>query len=216
MRAIIFANGQLTYPDSIRALIQPDDLILCADGGTRHALALGLIPDLVIGDLDSLSHADRERLDALGVAIERHPVDKDETDLELALRAARELGAREVVVAAALGGRLDQEIANILLMAAPAFADLNIRLVEGPETAWIARDRLVVHGRAGDTVSVLALSPQVHGLTYHRGLRWMLTDFTLPFGSTRGISNEMTEDMAEISLESGVLLVIHRRNGDQH
>ncbi|NOX62082.1 MAG: thiamine diphosphokinase [Chloroflexi bacterium] len=210
MRAILFANGQLSHPDRARELVQPDDLVLCADGGARHALALGLIPDLVVGDLDSLNVEDRKRLDAFGARIERHPVDKDATDLELALLAARRLGANEAVVLAALGGRLDQQMANVLLMASPKFADLCIRLVEGPETAWIVRERLVIHGRKGDTVSALALSPEVIGLTYHRGLRWMLNDFTLPFGSTHGISNEMTANEAEISLRRGVLLVIHR------
>ncbi len=209
MRAVLFANGHLPHPLAARRRLLPDDLILCADGGSRHALALGLRPHLVIGDLDSLAIADRAHLDRLGCTIEQHPADKDATDLELALHAARRLGADEVLLLAALGGRLDQELANLLLLAGPQFADLRLSLADGEQTAWVVRDRLSVTGQPGDTVSTLALSPQVEGLTYHGGLRWPLHDFTLPFGSSRGVSNEMTAAIAPISLRRGVLLVIH-------
>jgi len=208
-RAILFANGELTSPDSIRSLIREDDVIICADGGTRHALALGLEPDLVIGDLDSISPEDLDALQPLGCQIERHPVDKNATDLELALLAAQRLGINEVILVAALGGRLDQTLGNLMLMANPSYANLRLSLVDGGQAATIVRDQITIAGEIGDTVSALALSPVVEGLTYHDGLRWPLRDFTLPFGSTRGISNEMTGDRAHISLRSGILLVIH-------
>jgi thiamine pyrophosphokinase len=209
MRAVLFANGHLSDPLAARRRLLPDDLILCADGGSRHALALGLRPHLVIGDLDSLTAADRALLDRPDSTIEQHPTDKDATDLELALHAARRLGADEVLLLAALGGRLDQELANLLLLAGPQFADLSLSLADGEQTAWVVRDRLSVAGRPGDTVSALALSPQVEGLSYHGGLRWPLHDFTLAFGSSRGVSNEMTAPTAALSLRRGVLLVIH-------
>lgn len=209
MRAVVFANGNLPNPQIARQRLLPGDLILCADGGARHALSLGLRPDLVVGDLDSIQASDRERLDQLGCAIQQHPTDKNDTDLELALYAARRLGANEVLLLAALGGRLDQELANLLLLAGPQFADLSLSLADAEQTAWVVRDRLTVFGQPGDTVSALALSPQVEGLTYHGGLRWPLHDFALAFGSSRGVSNEMTATSAAISLRHGVLLVIH-------
>ena len=208
-RAILFANGELTDADTIRSLIQADDVIICADGGARHALALDLKPDLVVGDLDSISSDDLRELQQLGCQIEQHPVDKDATDLELALLAVERLAIEEVILVAALGGRLDQALGNLMLMASPSFANLRLTLVDGRQTAGIVRDQITITGEVGDTVSTLALSPTVEGLTYHSGLRWPLRDFTLPFGSTRGISNEMTEDRAHISLCSGILLVIH-------
>ncbi|HEY53215.1 MAG TPA: thiamine diphosphokinase [Caldilineae bacterium] len=207
-RAILFANGELTHADAIRPLIHADDVIICADGGSRHALALGLAPDLVIGDLDSIAPDDLRALQQLGCPIERHPVDKDATDLELALLAAQRLGADEVILVAALGGRLDQTLGNLMLMANPSFADLHLTLVDGRQTVNVVRDQTTIIGSAGDTVSALALSPLVEGLTYH-GLRWPLHNATLLFGSTRGISNEMTGDSAYISLRRGVLLVVH-------
>ncbi len=131
MRILLFANGDLPDPEAARARVRPDDYILCADGGAHHALALGLTPDRVIGDLDSLDPALLARLQAQGVSFEQHPVDKDATDLELALEAARQLGAEEVLLLGALGGRLDQQLANLALLASPAFAGLRLSLGHG-------------------------------------------------------------------------------------
>jgi thiamine pyrophosphokinase len=207
-RAILFANGELTDANAIRFFIHADDVIICADGGSRHALALGLNPDLVIGDLDSIAPDDLNVLQRLGCQIEQHPVDKDATDLELALLAAQRLGIAEVILVAALGGRLDQTLGNLMLMANPSFVDLHLTLVDGRQTVSVVRDQITITGSAGDTVSALPLSPVVEGLIYS-GLRWPLQDATLPFGSTRGISNEMTGTTAHISLRSGILLVVH-------
>jgi thiamine pyrophosphokinase len=210
-RIIIFANGDLPEPDSARALIQPDDFILCADGGARHALTLGLTPHLIIGDFDSLAPEIARSLEDAGAEIRRFPRDKDDTDLELALRAARDLHPRQILLLGALGGRLDQMLANILLLAQPAFSNLDITIIAGRVRAKIVRDEIVVRGHPGDILSVLPLTSDVTGLSYHSGLRWPLEDAALPFGSSRGVSNELIAEKAHITLHSGVILVIHTR-----
>ena len=209
-RIIIFANGDLPNPDQARALIQPDDTILCADGGARHAMALGLTPHRVIGDFDSLDSTDIIRLTRDGAELDAYPRDKDYNDLELTLEAARAMHPREVILLGALGGRLDQTLANIFLLAHPSYASLHVTLVHGPERAWVVRDEKLIRGEVGDIVSVLPLTPDVTGLTYHRGLRWLLKDATLPFGSSRGVSNELVADEAYITLRTGVILIAHR------
>jgi len=212
MRIILFANGDMPHPDQDARLLRPDDFILCADGGTHHALALGLTPDLIIGDLDSSDAAIVAELRAAGVAIREFPRDKDYTDLELALQAARELQPDAILLLGALGGRLDQMLANILLLASPDYADLPVTLVSGQEEARVVRDAIELRGRPGDIVSVIPLTPDVAGLTYGPGLRWRLDDAILPFGSSRGVSNELVAETASISLRSGVILVIHTKN----
>ena len=211
MRILLFANGDFPHPDHARALIRPDDFILCADGGARHALALGLTPDLVIGDLDSVDADTVSSLRDAGVEIRQFARDKDYTDLELALLAARDLRPDAVILLGALGGRLDQTLANIFLLARPQFAALNITLVSGAERAWVVRDETIVRGQPGDILSVIPLTPDVAGLSYHSGLRWRLQDATLPFGSSRGVSNELTAREARITLRSGAILVILRQ-----
>ena len=116
MRAVIFANGEVFDPQGARGMLLPDDLIIAADGGTRHALTVGVVPHMIIGDLDSLSLDDRVHVEAAGSRIISFSHRKDETDLELALRHARSEGATDIVILAALGGRLDQTVANLLLL----------------------------------------------------------------------------------------------------
>ena len=98
MRAIIFANGDASDPDLVRRWTAQADLIIAADGGSRHALAAGVTPHVVIGDLDSLAEADRAQLDRTGVPLIVFPTHKDYTDLELALRYALERHATEIII----------------------------------------------------------------------------------------------------------------------
>lgn len=209
-RAIIFANGELRHPPTAQALVQPDDLLIAADGGAHHCRALGLTPHIVVGDLDSLTPEERIELERAGARFEIHPAHKDETDLELALRAALREGAREALILAALGGRWDQSLANVLLLAHPDFAPLSLRLADGPDTFWITRGQTTVRGAPGDTLSLVPLGGDVEGVTLS-GLEYPLNDSPLRFGTTTGISNVLTAPEATISVRQGVLLVVHTR-----
>jgi thiamine pyrophosphokinase len=208
---VIFANGQLSRPITL----QPDDLIIAADGGSHHCLQYGIRPQVVIGDLDSVSEDDLEKLSRLGAEIITYPARKDFTDLELALLEAQRRGADRVLLLAALGERWDQSLANIMLPA--AFPDLHISLVDGQQELHFihAGETLEITGRAGDTVSLIPLGGDAQGITTH-GLEYPLYSETLRLGSTRGISNVMLEqasstEAARITLGAGRLLcaVIH-------
>lgn len=209
-RIIIFANGELPDLDKARAILREDDTILCADGGTRHASALDLKPALVIGDLDSAEGGRLQTLHADGVPIQRHPRDKNETDLELAINKAVELAPREIVILAALGGRLDQTLANIALLSDVRLSTFDIRLDDGVEEILFCRDQAEVKGRSGDIISLLPWGGAVTGIQTEN-LKWQLNSETLHPEKTRGISNEMTGDVAMIKIQSGLLLIIHRR-----
>ena len=112
-RTIIFANGELPNMEKARTLVKADDYVICADGGTHHALALGLRPNLIIGDLDSVTDAELQKANAKIVKYPRH---KNETDLELALNHALEQQPTSILIIAALGNRLDQTLGNISLL----------------------------------------------------------------------------------------------------
>ncbi len=208
-RCLIFANGTLPDLDAARRLLRPDDFILAADGGTRHILDLGRTPSIVIGDLDSATF-DLQPLTAAGAQIIRHPRDKNETDLELALELAIQLGHREIVIVAALGGRLDQTLGNLSLLTDSRLSTFDLRLDDGVESASFCRARSEVRGRRGNLVSLIPWGGEVRGVRTE-GLRWPLSDETLYPHKTRGISNEMTGDVAYVQIESGLLLIVHRR-----
>jgi thiamine pyrophosphokinase len=126
LRAVIFANGELKGYEAVRDLLQPDDLILAADGGSNHCRALGVTPAVLIGDLDSVTEDDLAFWKEAGTRIIQHNPDKDENDLELALLYAKEKGAQDVLILGGLGGRWDQTLANILLPAYEKLAGLSI------------------------------------------------------------------------------------------
>ena len=211
MRAIIFANGEFANPQEARDLLHPDDLVIAADGGTRHALAAGVIPHVILGDLDSLSADERSRVEAAGSQIIRFSPRKDETDLELALLHAAREGATEIVILAALGGRLDQTIANLLLLSLPELRGLDVRVVEEAQTVFLIQGEALIEGQPGDTVSLIPLGGDAVGVTTE-GLEWPLHEDTLRFGPARGMSNVLTAERARVRVRRGMLLCVVRRS----
>jgi thiamine pyrophosphokinase len=215
-RIIIFANGILTQPNLLKARLRPTDRIFCADGGTYHALALGLTPEVIVGDLDSLAPKVVRQMETAGVRFHRHPTDKDKTDLELALELAVAAQPQEIVLVSALGGRLDQMLANILLLTQPKYASTRLSLSEGAQWATIllSHQSLVVQGQPGDRLSLIPLSPTVHGVTL-TGVKWPLADANLSFGSTLTISNTLADAQAIVQIGRGIILVIHLDPNDE-
>ncbi|MBV7330391.1 thiamine diphosphokinase [Chloroflexi bacterium TSY] len=209
MRAIVFINGLIEDYAKLAALVHENDFLVGADGGTRHCLAIGRTPHLVVGDLDSLESHILNQLAEQDVEVERHPAEKDATDLELAIESALRHDADEIVLVGALGGRLDQTLANLLILAQSRWS-IPIHLVEGEQTAQIVRggENVTLTGSVGDTVSVLPLCDEVTGLTF-TGLKYPLDNFTMPFGSTRGISNEIVDHPVTIRIATGTLLAVH-------
>ena len=209
-RIIIFANGELPELNIARLLLRNDDYIICADGGTHHALALNIQPNLVIGDMDSLEKPQWQNLEKSGVSIELFPRDKNETDLELAINRAIKLVPKEIIIVAALGGHIDQTLANLALLSDIRLSTFDVRLDDGLEEIFICRDQVQVQGRSGDIVSLIPWQGAVSNIQT-KNLRWPLQNETLYSDKTRGISNEMTDNTASISIGLGLLLVIHRR-----
>ncbi len=217
MKAIVVTNGILEDPTSWQEELQNTELVIAADGGARHARALGLVPTVVVGDADSLDGETAIWLQEKNVPLLRHPRAKDETDLELALLYAVEQGAQEIAVLAALGGRIDQTIANVELLVHPALVGHRVRLLGSNYEAQLLRggEECTISGVVGETVSLLPLSSEARGVSTS-GLRWVLDGATLLFGPARGVSNEMTGPSARVRLEAGLLLVVHlveRRKG---
>lgn len=213
IRIIIFANGDLPNLEKARALIHGDDFIIAADGGTRHALSLGLTPNVIVGDLDSLP-SNFEPLTFNGEIV-LYPKDKNETDLELAIQHALTLNPQEVIILAALGGRLDQTLGNIALVSNPftphaKHSSFIISLDDGIEEVFFCRDHIQINGTTGDTVSLIPWQGEVTGIVT-QGLKWLLQNEILYPHKTRGISNEMTGRTASVQIKSGLLLIVHRR-----
>jgi thiamine pyrophosphokinase len=208
MRAVVIANGVPPDQATLQRWLTAGARLVCADGGARAALALGLKPDVVIGDLDSLDEAQQAQLKALGCRLVVYPQAKDWTDLELALKLCVQEGATEIVILGALGGRLDQELANILLLLLHDLEDTPTRIVDERQEMFVARHQVAIVGQAGDIVSLIPLGGDATGIVTE-GLLYPLRDEPLLSGPARGVSNVMTGEAARVTLKSGALLVVH-------
>jgi thiamine pyrophosphokinase len=210
-RAVIFANGLLPDPESAKRLLREVDYWIAADGGSRHALACGRAPDVLIGDLDSLPDAVRDSLQRAGTKIQAYAAEKDETDLELALAYAIREGYSRILILGGLGGRTDQILANLSLLTDPALEKLDVRMDDGREEAVWIREKIHLRGKAGDIVSLLPFGVPAEGVVTE-GLKFPLRRESLVPFRTRGISNRMLGEDAVITVEKGILLCLHTRS----
>ena len=208
--AVVLASGDPS-PAAGAKRLPAAALVIAADGGLAQAASFHLTVDIVIGDMDSVDPAALDRAAASGTRIERHPPDKDATDLELALDHAMAAGCRRVIVLGGGGGRLDHLLGNALVLSHAKYESTAIEWWTGSDRAVVVRphDPLHVSGRVGDLLSLLPIGGAAVGVRT-TGLRWKLQGVSLESGSTRGISNELADAEASVSLRRGALLAIHR------
>ena len=207
-KVLVFANGVIEDGEWLRLYLAEATAVIAADGGGKHLAALGVRPDVVVGDMDSLGRDIWAAWEREGTRIVAYSAEKDETDLELALLYAVEQYSDDIKVIGALGGRLDQMLANIFLLAHPAFVGRRLTLVEPNQRAWLVQGRTEVVGRKGDRVSLIPLDGDVK-VERTAGLKWSLENEWLRFGPARGISNVMLGQTAVIEVEEGMLLCVH-------
>jgi thiamine pyrophosphokinase len=205
LRVLVLSNGELNDGPAVRAALREAGdgaLVVAADGGARHAGPLGLRVDVIVGDMDSV-----ERLPPHAEA-HKTPAEKDETDLELALLLAVERGASWIRIIGATGGRLDQTLGNVMLLALPALHGVDVRLVSGKQTAWLFEGHAVIEGSPGDTLSLLPFGGEAVGVLTE-GLAYPLRRETLRTGPARGMSNVFEGRRAEVWVERGLLLAVY-------
>ena len=209
--AIVFAGGERVDVAPLPPL-PSDALLIAADGGLAEAERLGLQVDVIVGDLDSVDPVALEAAVTAGAAIERHSRNKDATDLELAFDHATRSGCRRIIVVGGLGGRIDHLLANALLLGTAPVDRIVIEWWAGAARVSVVRSHRSLQAAAdeGDIVSLIPIGGSATGIRT-TGLRWQLAGDTLEPGSTRGISNEAANSRFSISVEGGVLLVVHHR-----
>lgn len=213
-RAIIFIGGD--GPDSALATPHLDGaLVIAADSGWEHAVALGARPHLLVGDMDSIDSAHLADADSGDTTIIRHPVDKDSTDLELAMRTARDHGAHRIHVVSGGGDRFDHLLAMVHSIAAHA-DDAEVSAQVG--SSWIdvltPRVHLKMVVPSGTTISLVPLGGHAKGVTT-RGMKWELDRETLRSFESRGVSNISVDDEVRVSVRTGVLAVIRPGMDDE-
>ena len=209
MTILVFANGILPDVSWIRPFLADSPIIIAADGGFKHVRRLHLFPNVVIGDMDSLPPIVLDDPELEDTEFIKFSTDKDETDLEIALQFAASKFEGEILVIGALGGRIDQTLANMLSLTHPHLRDRHIEILEENQRAWLCQPETIIKGQVGDLVSLIPLRGNVH-ITKTKGLKWPLLNETLLFGHTRGVSNEMTAQVATVHKLDGDLLCVYQ------
>jgi thiamine pyrophosphokinase len=207
---IVVSGGEAPARDAASP-VPGDATVVAADRGLEHARALGLEVALAVGDFDSAAADAVAAAERAGTRIERHAAEKDETDLELALDAAIALGPKRILVLAGRGGRLDHELASLLLLASDRYADAQIDARVGGATVHVVRSARELEGVPGELLTLLPAHGAAEGVRTD-GLVYPLRGEALDAGSTRGVSNLFAASTARVTLERGVLLAI--RPGD--
>jgi thiamine pyrophosphokinase len=207
----VVAGGTTPPAPGLRACLPAaPDVVIAADSGLAHAEALGLAVDLVVGDLDSVDPHALERAARAGTRVERHPVAKDQTDLELALDAA--IGScapgGRIVVVSSVGGRLDHGLANLLVLGSPRYREVRIdAFVDAWAVTVIHPGSVSLTARADRLVTLLPVGGDAHGVVT-AGLRYPLRGETLRAGTTRGVSNVAETTEVTVTLGEGTLLAL--------
>jgi thiamine pyrophosphokinase len=207
MRILIVANAPVIPDQRMSQLASQAQSVIAADGGAVALQRAGIQPHILIGDLDSLSEIHVATLAGMGTEIRRFRRDKDETDLELALLAAVDLGATHIDLCCVLGGRWDHTFASIALLTMPILKDIHVCIYADNQVLQIVRDSVYIEGHVNHLVSLLPLTPEVTGITTD-GLQYPLDNATLFFAHSRGVSNVITSVPARISISSGILLIV--------
>ena len=203
---VVVSGGEAPASDAALA-VPPNATVIGADRGLEHARALGLEIAVAVGDFDSATPEAVAAAERAGVRVERHPAEKDATDLELALNAAIGLRPARILVLAGRGGRLDHELSSLLLLASERYASPQIDAFVGDarvHVVWRARE---LEGVPGEILTLLPVHGTAEGVRTD-GLAYPLRGETLEAGSTRGVSNVFAETTARVTLERGVLLAI--------
>ncbi|MEK7597749.1 MAG: thiamine diphosphokinase [Patescibacteria group bacterium] len=204
-RAIIFVNGNLSDVTRAKKIINKQDCLIAADGGVKHILKLGLIPNVIIGDMDSIDPKLLKKFKSI-----KYPRKKDKTDFELSIDYCLKNKFQEIIIFGILGDRIDHLIANIFLLAKVQTENqsIKIKIIEGKKEIFILNKEININGKVGDEISIIPVSEKLEGITTN-GLYYRLIDDTLLFGSTRGVSNIMNKTAAKITISKGVALVEH-------
>ena len=206
MKAVIFANADITdYGMCLEYL--PDAVVICCDGGMRHARVLGIMPDYIVGDFDSVDKDTFEFYKNKNIDLKQVPCRKDETDTELGVIHALEIGADDITIFGAMGSRMDHTLANIFLLVRIDKVGKKGRLVNENNVVILATSKTEIYGEKGDIVSFIPLTYTVTGVTT-KGLEYPLNNETLYIDSPRGVSNIMTDTCAEYSFDEGFAIII--------
>lgn len=210
MKAVVFANADI-HDYSFCGEYIKDAVIICCDGGMRHAMRLGITPDYIVGDFDSVSADVLEYYKKQDIELKQVPCRKDETDMELGIRHAAEIGADDITLIGGIGSRMDHTLANVFQLIRINKLGIKGRLVNENNIITLCTGIAEINGKKGDLVSFVPITPEVRGVTTF-GLEYPLDNATLYMDSPLGVSNVMEGNKAGYTFDEGMALIIKAKD----
>lgn len=212
MNICIILNGEIKDYEATKRIVKNNyDYIICADGGSNHAYKMEIVPNYIIGDLDSADTNVIEYFRSHNVIFEKFPSKKNETDTELCIYQANKLGATKIDFIGALGGRVDHMLANVSLLYCIRNMNIVPRILTESEEMYIAIDEeVIIEGKVKDTLSVIPLGGDANGVTLS-GFEYPLNNYNMKYGLPLGISNIMLADKCSVKVNKGSLLIVRNK-----
>lgn len=211
MKILIIASGSAVNYKTIKELFEEADYIICADGGATHLSKVNLIPDVIIGDLDSIEQEVLSLYGGKEVEFKTFPAKKDKTDFELSIDYALELGASELIITSATGTRLDHTIANIMLLYPLLMKGVKAKIIDNNNEIYMVNDSMQLKKEEYTYVSIIPLFDNVLGVTT-KGFEYETEGIDFKLASTLGISNSLVAEEGSIKIDKGVCLVIKSKD----
>lgn len=207
MKGLIVGNGEIENSDWLKETIKTIDYIICADGGANHLANIGLKPNLVIGDLDSVKRETLKFLENEKVVIKKYPEEKDYTDTELAIKYLINKGVKEITFVGVIGSRLDHTLANIFLLKNLLDRGIKGKILNDKNTVYVVDEKIILERKENSFISIIPINTEGAVLTL-KGFKYDTDREKFPFSSSYGISNEIIEDQGIIEVHKGICLVI--------
>jgi len=207
MEVTVVTNGHIENMDILKSIIKNSDYVICADGAAKYLMNLNIYPNLLVGDLDSISSDTLQWIENSEVNIKKFPVKKNMTDTELAIEFALEQSPSRITIVGAVGSRMDHSLGNIMLLYKILKMGTAARIINEVNDITITDSALEVEGRVGQTISIIPIGGDVRGVTLE-GLEYPLINHNINMGNSLGISNRFIKENATISVKEGLLLVI--------
>jgi thiamine pyrophosphokinase len=207
MKVIIISNGEPPIISILNKELNDCSLLICADGGANYLYKYNIIPDILIGDFDSIKEDILSFYVEKGCKLIKHPVKKDYTDTELALETAKEFGAKEVVFLGATGSRLDHTLGNIGLLLSCLNSHIKASIIDNKNKIMMVNKSTNIYGKKGVLFSLIPFSSEVIDLTLS-GCEYTLNKYNLKKGSTISLSNTFINNEVSIDFTKGILLIL--------
>lgn len=210
MKAAIVCNGSIQDYDRCKEKLQQADKIICADGGTRHLVHMNLMPDIIIGDMDSAQDEYIEYYLKNNVPIIRYNPEKDKTDTHICMEYALER-FDEIFLMGATGSRLDHTLGNISLLKLAADKGKVACIVDENNEIYVVKDGIELQGNKDDILSLLPLSSKVEGIDL-KGVYYPLQNAVMEIGNPYGVSNKFKESIVTLAIKTGYMIIIKSRD----